>query len=279
MSLGSASVKSILKPLLVVGGVGKGSGTGSATSKLFARRGYDVALIARGKDALNELSEEINREGRGKATPFPTASYNPKDIQATFGDLTEFYRLPVSPQLKSTSQPQPTTHALRVALFNIGYPVFKSFLQTTDEDVKNSLEGNVQSAFAFSREVILRLRENEIEDRVEGHPSTSIPTTSGKGTLIFTGATASQRGNTMTSAFAAGKAANRVLSQSLAKEFGREGIHVVHAVIDGRIKTSSDSDFVGLSPESIAKAYWDVAHQERSAWTWELDLRPADEQW
>ena len=114
----------------------------------------------------------------------------------------------------------------RVALFNIGYPVFKPFLQTTDEDVQKSLEGNVSSAFAFSREVVLRMRENT--ESQSQSDSSSITSSRGKGTLIFTGATASQRGNVMTSAFAAAKAGNRMLSQSLAKEFGREGIHVVH---------------------------------------------------
>ncbi|KAK7434535.1 hypothetical protein VKT23_020143 [Stygiomarasmius scandens] len=278
MTLSSTTLKTALKPLLVVGGAGNGTGTGAATAKLFARRGYDVALIARGRDALEKLSEKINAEGKGKATPFPTSSYNPADIRSTFTNLSKFYGIPST---SSTNSSQ--THALRIALFNIGYPVFKPFLQTTDEDVQKSLEGNVSSAFAFSREVVLRMRENT-ESESESQPesssiTSSSPASRGKGTLIFTGATASQRGNVMTSAFAAAKAGNRMLSQSLAKEFGREGIHVVHAVIDGGIKTSPDADFEGLDPESIAKAYWDVAHQEKSAWTWELDLRPANEQW
>ncbi|THU96812.1 NAD(P)-binding protein [Dendrothele bispora CBS 962.96] len=283
MSIKGTTLKTSLKPLLVVGGVGNGTGTGAATAKLFARRGYDVSLIARGSDALHRLSEEINKEGRGKATPFPTASYRPNDIHAAFTSLSKFYGLPSSPLPSSSSSSliKNQTHILRVALFNIAYPIFKPFLETSDEDVQKSLEGNVQSAFTFSREVLLRLLENEDVDinstlsRVNDSDDVSTnKILGGKGTLIFTGATASQRGNTMTSAFAAAKAGNRMLSQSLAKEFGKEGVHVVHG-----IKTSTDAGFVRLQPESIAQVYWNVAHQDRSAWTWELDLRPADEQW
>lgn len=82
----------------------------------------------------------------------------------------------------------------------------------------------------------------------------------------------------------------RGLSQSLNKEFGKQNIHVAHAIIDGTIKTDITTKIWGnpewvknedvrLSPESIAKAYWYIAHQDRSAWTWELDLRPAHENW
>lgn len=104
-----------------------------------------------------------------------------------------------------------------------------------------------------------------------------------KGTLIFTGATASLRGNTTTALLATGKHAIRALSQSLNKEFGKENIHVCEAIIDGWIYNDhtkeilagrgigeSDTDKI-LIPETIAENYLYLAHQKRSAWTWELD--------
>lgn len=93
--------------------------------------------------------------------------------------------------------------------------MWKPFLDITPQDVEECLQVNVASAFAFSREAILSFRENEIEE-----------SSGKKGILIFTGATASLRGNTTTSAFAAGKFGVRALSQSLSKEFGKENIHV-----------------------------------------------------
>ncbi|THH07724.1 hypothetical protein EW146_g9223, partial [Bondarzewia mesenterica] len=109
-----------------------------------------------------------------------------------------------------------------------------------------------------------------------------------RGTLLFTGATASLRGNVTTSAFATGKFGLRALAQSLSKEFGKENIHVAHVIIDGGIVTDRsrargeawvNNPDVRLEPDSIAKAYQYLTEQDRSAWTWELDLRPAHEKW
>ncbi|KAG8909860.1 hypothetical protein FRC02_007538 [Tulasnella sp. 418] len=105
-----------------------------------------------------------------------------------------------------------------------------------------------------------------------------------KGSLFFTSATAALRGNVISPVFAAGKSGQRALSQSLAKEFGKENIHVASVVIDGMI----DTDFTKplgspntpkLSPDSVAKTYWSLTSQDSSAWTWELDLRPSSEKW
>jgi NAD(P)-dependent dehydrogenase (short-subunit alcohol dehydrogenase family) len=106
--------------------------------------------------------------------------------------------------------------AIRVGVFNAAVGVWKGFLDVTEAEIKESVDTNVVAAFAFSREAILAFKdqsENELGKR---------------GTLIFTGATAALRGNKTTSAFAAGKFGQRALSQSLAKEFGPQGIHVAH---------------------------------------------------
>jgi NAD(P)-dependent dehydrogenase (short-subunit alcohol dehydrogenase family) len=110
----------------------------------------------------------------------------------------------------STQEPAP----IRAALWNAGNGVFKKFLDVSEADLDLSLESNVKGAFAFSRQAVLTFRENELDDK------------GARGTLLFTGATAAVRGNVFTSAFAASKFGLRALSQSLAKEFGKENIHV-----------------------------------------------------
>jgi NAD(P)-dependent dehydrogenase (short-subunit alcohol dehydrogenase family) len=96
-----------------------------------------------------------------------------------------------------------------------------------------------------------------------------------RGTLIFTGATASLRGSAQFAAFAMSKFALRALAQSLARELGPEGIHVAHVIIDGQI--GADAPTTKLDPDAIAEAYWQIHQQGPSAWTHELDLRPATE--
>jgi NADP-dependent 3-hydroxy acid dehydrogenase YdfG len=253
---------SSLKPLLVVAGVGNGTGTGSSTARLFAKQGYSVALIARGADSLKKVADEIVAAG-GDATPFPVKSYEAGDVNAVFTSI--FQKYPSS------------THTLRVALFNVSHAVFKTFLNVTEEDVSSTLTSTIGAGFAFSRQVIQTFKENELIDGC-------------RGTLIFTGATASLRGNVVTSAFAAGKHGLRALSQSLAKEFGKENIHIVHSIIDGPILTDhqrhnrnnkewENNEDARLDPDAIASAYQYVVGQPRCAWTWELDLRPAHEKW
>jgi len=251
-----------VRPIFVVAGVGTGAGTGAATARLFAKVGYNVALIARGEASLNKLADEIKSTG-GEAGAFPleSGSYTSSALQSAFAAIKS--RWPSSP--------------LRVALFNAaGTNVWKPFLDITPEDIQASVDTNIVAAFAFARESILAFKELDIE---EGK----------RGTLLFTGATASLRGNTTTSAFAAGKFGIRALAHSLAKEFSKENIHVAHSIIDGGILTDRAISYMPeeklnnpdlmLKPESIAEAYLYLVNQDRSAWTWELDLRPAHEKW
>ena len=170
-------------------------------SRLFAKSGYRVALIARNVDHLNKLAAEINSSG-GEAATFPVKDYAYKTVIGVFDDVTKH-------QWSS-----PEKAEVRAALWNAGAGVFKTFLNVTEEDLANSLGSQVTAPFAFSRQAILTFQKNEIDNLGR------------RGTLLFTGATASLRGNVYTSAFAAGKFGLRALSQSLAKEFGKENIHV-----------------------------------------------------
>ncbi|KAJ6467444.1 hypothetical protein C8R45DRAFT_1020037 [Mycena sanguinolenta] len=258
----------MISSVVVIAGVGNGSGTGAAAARLFAKEGYTVALISRGAESLNALASSINSSG-GKADSFPVAAYGPDEVAAAFASIEA--RFP-SPE-----------YAITAAIFNAGHIVGKPFLQVTPEDVREFSKVDIEGSFAFSRVAILAFQKNK--------PS---PATGAKGTLVFTGATASLRGNVLTSAFAAAKFAVRALSQSLAKEFGKEDIHVAHTIIDGRIATNNtrgnrDTPPSGpventtpdskLSPESIAKSYLYLVNQDQSSWTWELDLRPSHEKW
>lgn len=112
-----------------------------------------------------------------------------------------------------------STHTIRVAVFNAAYGVWKPFLQVTDEDIAETLDTNVRAAFAFSKLVITAFKSNDLDSAGK------------RGTLIFTGATASLRGNKTTSTFAAGLFGRRALSQSLNKEFGKDNIHVRSMVV------------------------------------------------
>jgi len=254
------------RPLFVVAGVGNGTGTGAASARVFAKAGFRVALIARNADHLKTTADEINASG-GEAAAFPIKSYAYSEIIGIF-DAIKKHQWTIG-----------GSSEIRATLFNAGFGAWKGFLDLTEEDIKTSLETNVTAAFAFSRASILAFKENEIDELGK------------RGTLIFTGATASIRGNVTTSAFAAGKFGLRALSQSLAKEFGKQNIHVSHAIIDGGIITDRSLERRGgdvnykenadirLSPEGIAQSYLFLAKQERSSWTWELDLRPAHEKW
>ncbi|KZP06795.1 NAD(P)-binding protein [Athelia psychrophila] len=238
--------------------------------RVFAKAGYNVALIARTADSLKKFAEEIKDTGgemirlsdqREQAAAFPIENYSGAAIQSAFASIKSQW--PESP--------------LRVALWNTGYVIWKPFLELKPEEIQESVDTNIVSAFAFSREAITAFKDLDIDEKGK------------RGTLLFTGATASLRGNTTTSAIAAGKFGLRALSQSLAKEFGKENIHVAHAIIDGVIVTDRtkaripaeklENPDAFLNSESIGNSYLYLVNQDRSAWTWELDLRPAHEKW
>jgi short-subunit dehydrogenase len=154
-----------------------------------------------------------------------------------------------------------------VMVFNIGANVPCSVLEESASKYFKIWEMACFSGFLNGREVAKRMVAR------------------GRGTIIFTGATASVRGGAGFAAFAGAKHALRALAQSMARELGPRGVHVAHSIIDGAIDTAfirdnfperyalKDQDGI-LKPESIAEAYWMLHRQPRDAWTHELDLRP-----
>ena len=138
----------------------------------------------------------------GQVATFPIESYSFKALTDVFDAI------------RSYTWPSGGRTEIRVALYNAGATARKSFLDVTEKDIQVVVDANINGAFGFSHQVIEEFRKNEIDAKGK------------RGTLIFTGATASIRGNTTTSIFSAGKHALRALSQSLIKEFGTENIHV-----------------------------------------------------
>jgi NAD(P)-dependent dehydrogenase (short-subunit alcohol dehydrogenase family) len=161
---------------------------------------------------------------------------------------------------------------VEVVVFNVGGNVRSPILETTAQKYFKVWEMCAMAGFLAGRE------------------AARVMLPRGRGTLLFTGATASLRGGVGFAAFAGGKAALRALAQSMARELGPKGLHVAHVIIDGLIDTAFAREHfaqriaaVGpegiLNPEHIAEAYWWLHQQPRDAWTFELDLRPSVETW
>jgi NAD(P)-dependent dehydrogenase (short-subunit alcohol dehydrogenase family) len=161
---------------------------------------------------------------------------------------------------------------VEVVVFNVGGNVRFPVLETTAQKYFKVWEMCALAGFLVGRE------------------AARVMLPRGRGTLLFTGATASLRGGAGFAAFAGGKAALRALAQSMARELGPKGLHVAHVVIDGLIDTAFAREHfaqrvaeVGpdgiLNPEHIAETYWWLHQQPRDAWTFELDLRPSVERW
>ena len=235
--------------------VGAGDATGGAIARRFARGGYTVCATRRSLDKLQPLVEQIKAEG-GQAHGFASDARKEEEVVA----LVE--------QIESTLGP------IEVLVFNIGANAPSSILDETARKYFKIWEMACMAGFLNGREVARRM----VARGGDGH----------KGTIIFTGATASLRGSASFAAFAGAKHALRALAQSMARELGPRGIHVAHTIIDGAIDTEfirdnfperyalKSSDGI-LNPDHIAENYWMLHKQPRDAWTHELDLRPWNE--
>lgn len=235
--------------------VGAGDATGGAIAKAFAREGL-VACVSRrprNLDSLKELVAQIEADG-GKARAY---GVDAREEEATAA-LVDQIEAEVGP--------------LEVCVFNIGANVRFGITETTSRVYQKVWEMAAYSGFLAGREAARVMRPR------------------GRGTIIFTGATAGVRGREGFSAFAGAKHALRALAQSMARELGPQGIHVAHVVIDGPINSQFIRENVPdaadrfakdglLLPDEIAKNYVWLHRQHRSAWTHELDLRPWNESW
>lgn len=234
--------------------IGAGDATGGAIARRFAREGFFACVTRRHGDKLAGLVSRIEQEG-GKARAFGSDARREEEVVSLFATIER----EIGP--------------IEVVSFNIGGNVRFSIRETTTRVYTKVWEMCALSGFLAGRE------------------AAKVMVPRGRGTILFTGATASVRGGSGYSAFAGGKHALRALAQSMARELGPENIHVAHVVVDGAI----DTDFTRerapdryesrkaadgiLNPDSIAENYWNLHRQPRDAWTHELDLRPWSEHW
>jgi NAD(P)-dependent dehydrogenase (short-subunit alcohol dehydrogenase family) len=235
--------------------IGAGDATGGAIARAFAAEGYTACVNRRPRhaDKLEALAASIRDSGH-EAKAFP-ADARDEDAMIT---LVETVEREVGP--------------IDVAVFNIGANVRFAVTDTSAQVYRKVWEMAAFAGFLMGREVAKRMVERQ------------------RGTIIFTGATASLRGGDGFSAFSGAKAALRMLAQSMARELGPQGIHVAHSIIDGGIDTefvrglrpdfdAAKANDLVLSPDAIAAQYVMLHKQHRSAWTHELDLRPWGENW
>lgn len=238
------------KAILVIGA---GDATGGAVARRFAREGYIACVTRRTADKLEPLVQQIQADG-GQAFGFASDARKEDDMVA----LVEKIEREIAP--------------IEVAVFNIGANVHFPITETTARVYFKVWEMACFGGFLMGREVTKAMLPR------------------GRGTIIFTGATASLRGREGFAAFAGAKHALRALAQSMARELWPKGIHVAHPVIDGAIDTEFiRSNFPDryalkeqqgiLNPEHIADAYWQIHQQPRDAWTHETELRPWMENW
>ena len=233
--------------------IGAGDATGGAIARRFAREGYVACVTRRHADKLGPLVAAIE-SGGGKARAFGSDARKEEEVVA----LIDTIEREVGP--------------IEVAVYNIGANVNFPIRETTARVFFKVWEMACFGGFLMGREVAKRM----------------VPR--GRGTILFTGASASLRGRSGFAAFASGKHALRAVAQSMARELGPENIHVAHVVIDGAIDTAwirenfperavlKGQDGI-LDPDAIAENYWQLHRQPRSAWTHELDLRPWMEGW
>lgn len=230
-------------PVCVIPGAGPGNG--AAFARRFAAAGYPVALLARDPDRLGEVGGPI--EG---AHPFPCDVRDPESVERTF----ETVRRELGP--------------IGVLLYNAGGGRWGTVDETGPEDMEDAWRVNTLGLHACARAALPDMRA------------------AGGGAMVVIGATASVRGGAHFSAFAAAKAAQRSLAQSMARQLNRENIHVSLVILDGVVDNPRTREMLPdrpderfLSPDDIAESVHFLAHQPRSAWTFELDLRPYTEEW
>lgn len=227
--------------------LGVGPGLGSAVARRFAHEGFAVGMMARNEESLSATQEEVESAG-GQTLAVRADATDAGSVTSAFEEVR-----------RSLGDPE-------VFIYNAGAFRMGGVLEVSPEDFDDCFRANCSGAFYGAQQVLPAMVEK------------------GRGTILLTGATASMRGSANFAALATGKFGLRALAQSMAREFGPQGIHVAHVIIDGQINTprvremSPDrEEHTMLSPDAIAETYWRLHTQDPTAWTLETDLRPAVE--
>jgi len=236
--------------------VGAGDFIGGAIAKRFAAGGYVAAVGRRKADQLAPLVEEIEKSG-GRAHAFALDARDEESVSSVFAAIER------------------DLGPLEVVVYNVGANVYFPITETTSRVFRKVWEMACLGGFLCGREAARVMLPRK------------------RGSIFFTGATASVRGGKGYAAFAAAKSGLRALAQSMARELGPENIHVAHLVIDAGVDTAWVRDRIAesgrdpaqlppdtlMNPASVGEAYWMLHQQPPDAWTFELDLRPHRESW
>ena len=228
--------------------VGVGAGLGNALARRFAKE-YAVALVARGADKLTGFAKEIERDG-GKALVVPADVSKAAEIEDAFARIRS------------------ELGEVDVLLYNAAMRPFGRLLETKPSTFENTWRVTTFGAFLCAQQVVPPMLAK------------------GAGVIIITGATAGVKPFPTSAAFGPAKFAVRGLAQVMARDLQPQGIHVAYVNVDGaidmpfirqRFPQIKDEDM--LKPSAIAETFWHLAHQDRSAWTHEVDVRPFKEKW
>jgi NAD(P)-dependent dehydrogenase (short-subunit alcohol dehydrogenase family) len=237
--------------------VGAGDAIGAAVAQRFAKGGYTVCICRRDAAKSQKLVDELKSSGL-KIHAFSVDARQEAEVQALFAKVEK----EIGP--------------IEVCLFNAGSNVNKPLIETTEKLFFKAWELACYAGFLVGRE------------------AARVMVPRGRGTILFTGATASLRGGKGFAAFASATFGLRAVAQAMARELGSKNIHVVHLIIDAaidseaihaRLKAASGTEAKDIAPDtltktsSIAEAYWFAHQQSKDGWTHELDLRPAVEKW
>jgi len=231
-------------PVALITGVGPG--TGSAMVRRFARGGYAVAMLARTRERLVTLEKEIEH-----AHGYPCDVTDEAQLDATIAKVRADLGVP------------------KVLIHNAVGGAFATFLDVEPQVLNQNFQINTMALLHLAR----RLAPTMIE--------------AGEGAIIVTGNTSALRGKPNFAGFAPTKAAQRILAEAIAREVGPKGVHVAYVIIDAVIDLEwtramfakpAGSDFF-IQPAAIADEVWHVAHQERSAWSFNVEVRPFGETW